>query len=230
MPATEAGPYGTCDVVESGSAAEPHFAVKVPGIVGPKGDNARIQEALDFDNSVPPQDGQGIVYDATKEKARWGDLSPYGVGMISLPENQFTAGSYSGRQVIATLPAPGQPVAWYPDVSGIVRWSRPLLSTAQVQIEVRWEFDGVNSPETGNLCGLAAYDPSILDAEVVAAIDAHFSDATDVGRAVGPDSAAGRVPADQAITMTVQAVKSGGSGNYQIKQKDAQLVCRIYPV
>lgn len=221
------------EVEEAGTSTNRHYNLKIPvdEITGPEGPPTNIGEAPDVDVSTPPLDGQGLVWDEGDERWKPGDLSPMATKMISIPRANFIAGTYSAsRQEIASLSIAAQPNAWYPDVTGHIRWKRALLSFAQVECEVRIENSGVGSPSTAALCGLGPYDPSTLDATTVSNVLPHFSDVGDPTRAVDPESSTARIPAGQATTLYVILHKIGGTGSYEFAQDTAEILLRLQPV
>ncbi|MGV0793012.1 phage tail protein [Mycolicibacterium sp. XJ1819] len=227
-------PYGEAEVVESGTSDSPHFHLLVPGLRGPEGPSTNIRGAPDYDDTDPPLDGQGVVWDETLEKFRPGDLSPFAAKMYTIPHANFIDYSgTAGRQLIASLDIEAQDVAWYPDVMGHVRIQRNFLSSAQVEVEIRIGDTGVGTGETAPLCGLGPYDPSwaLLDSFNIAHIKPHFSDVGNPVRAIAPDSADGRVPAGQAKTIYVFLHKLGGTGTYTFAANEAnQLRVNLLPV
>lgn len=223
-------PYGEIEVVRAGPDETPSFHLKVPGLRGPQGPSTTIRLAPDYDNSVPPLDGQGPVWNEIKGKWEPGDLSKMATKLYSIPRSAFLPDTYSStRQEVATLEIEGQPNAWYPDVSGHVRWKRGLLSFAQVEVEIRIGNQG-SASGSASLCALAPYDPSTLDAETVANILSHWSDTGDPNRSVSPDSAVARIPAGQAVTVWVIMHKIGGTGSYVLTQDTADVTVRLQPV
>lgn len=224
-------PYGEVVVQEGGTDENPTFHLLIPGIEGPQGDNSRISESLDFQGE--PLDGQTILWNATEEQWEPGDATQQTVKYITVPESAFgPAGTFSSaRQVVAATTITGQPEAYTPKVGGHLRWRRGLLSFAQVCVEVRYLPAGsTDAPESGQLCGKALFDPSTLDAETIAHIKDHWSDASDPSRAVGPDSAVGRIPKDQAIDVYVILFRSGGGGSYVYSTPDSHLSLELIPV
>lgn len=208
-------------VNESGDSLNPNFGFVFPtaALRGPVGPSTTIRLAPDYDNSTPPLDGQGVVWDEGLEKFRPGDLSPTAATMVTIPHIDFQEYSGSaGRQLIASRDLDALPYAWYPDVAGSTKITRNFLASCQVEIEVRIGPTGVGTGETAPLCGLGPYDPqwALLDATAVANIRPQFSDITNPGRAVAPDAAAGRVAAGDAMTVYVFTHKIGGSGTYTI--------------
>ena len=224
-------PYGVVNVVPYGTTDSPGFKLEIPGLRGPQGPSTAIRLAPDYDNTVPPAAGQGIVWDDEAEKYKPGDLSPTAATMWTIPHSAFL--EYSGgnpRQLIATIDLPALNYAWYPDVIGHVRWRRLLGSSAQVEIEVRIGDTGVGDGSTAPLCGLAPYDPSTLDAITIAHIMPHFSDEGDPSRAITPDSSVGRVPVGQSKTIYVFTHKIGGLFGYEFTKDTAQLRVNQVPV
>lgn len=233
VPPAVSGPYGAIVVEESGTPEDPHFHLKVPGIPGPQGDNSTIRGSLDYDNSADPLDGQGIIWDQPSGKFKPGDMSPYAAELYTIPQGAFQNGSFSGgEQIIAQQTIEARGTAWYPDVMGHVRWRRSILSSAQVQIEVRIENESSSPSVPGQapIVGLGPFDPSTLDTTTVSHIAPHFSHEGDPMRAVSPTSAVGRIPANQAVNVYVIARRIGGSGSYIIDSEWSQLALRAYPV
>ncbi|AXH47245.1 minor tail protein [Gordonia phage DelRio] len=229
----ESGGYGEIEVEQSGPDSSPHLHLKIPGLQGPPGDNSTLRGASDYDNTAPPLDGQGIVWDQAANKFRPGDLSPYAATLYTIPQGAFSGGTYSaGEQILASLSVPPSPIAWYPDVMGHVRWRRGAIGSAQVQIEVRIEPDdgSPSVPGSAPIVGLGPYDPSTLDTTTVSHIAPHFSSNADPNRAVSPTSDVGRVPANQAVRIWVVARRIGGSGSYTIDAEWSQVAVRCYPV
>lgn len=234
----ESGPYGQIVVNPSGTPEEPRYHIKFPGIPGPKGDNARILEALDYFGATP-NEGQTILYSANAGGTGIpgfapGDPSPYAMRWMTFPEASFGPGGTfsSPRTVVLSGPVPEQLEAYYPKVDGHLRWKRSgFFNSAQVEVEVRWLPEGsTNSPETGNLIGRALYDPSTLDAETISHIRAHHSDASDPSRSINPDTNVGRVPKNQAIRVYVILYRSGGNGNYVFGTPGAYLSFEMFPI
>lgn len=225
----DSGPYGEIQVQESGTDTNPNYRLLIPGIPGPKGDNSRITECEDVIGT--PLDGQTLVWSDDEDAMTWGDFTPYAAKLTSIPEYAFVPGTFTAtKQVIATQEFGPNDVAWYPDVEGHLRWNRGLLSSAQVEVEVRIENSGVGSPDTAALCGRALFDPNTLDKVNIAHVRPHFSDASDPSRSVSPESSVGRIPAGQATTMYVILRRVGGLGAYVFAQSGAHLLVRQQPV
>ncbi|MCV7358471.1 phage tail protein [Mycolicibacterium fluoranthenivorans] len=226
------------NVTPAGTLVAPWFNIEFPSekLRGPVGPSTILRGAPDYDNTLPPQDGQGIVWSDLLGKFKPGDLSPTAATMVTIPEANFTAyQGNAGRQLLASLDLDPLAYAWYPDVTGHLYWARysPNIlspSSAQVEIEVRIGITGASTGENEPLCGLGRYDPSTLDSLTVSHIHPHFSDTEDPTRAVGPDSGTGRVPAGQAMTLYVFGHKKGGTGSWKFTTPQSQVRLLQFPV
>ncbi|OKH70825.1 hypothetical protein EB72_24840 [Mycobacterium sp. SWH-M1] len=233
VPATSPVTYGSIDVQESGTTAAPNFHIKIPLIPGPEGPASSIELASDYDDSISAHDGDFLRYDEESEK--WGPASPSIVypKMWTIPEgNWIESTSSSGRTLIASLNLPALPFEWYPDVIGHLRIRKTLLSSAQLEIEVRIGDTGVGTGDTAPLCGLSPYDPTfnLFDSIAIAQIGPHFSNESDPMRSVSPDTSVARVLDGQAKTIYVYVHKVGGAGSYEFTKDRAQLRINVMPV
>lgn len=223
----------TITVVESGPSTAKNFHLQVPMelIRGPEGPTTAIRTAPDYDNTYPPLDGQGIVWDEASERYKPGDLSPTAATMHTIPHSAFTdVSSSAGRSLVAQLDLDPLPYAWYPFVMGHLRWKRWFLSTTEIEVEIRIGDTGVGTGETEPLCGLGPYDPATLDAVTISNIMPHFSDTGNPTRSVSPDTSTARVPIGQGKTIYVFLHKSGGFGGYEFTKSTAQLTLLQLPV
>lgn len=232
------GPYGTIEVDPGGTPEEPTYHLKIPGIEGPKGDNARITEALDYFGAVPAY-GETLVWTEAAggtgiDGFVAGAISPFVMRWITFPEASFgPAGTFtSARQVVLSGAVPAQINDYYAVVMGHLTWGRSgLFNSAQVSVEVRWLEEGSTSdPSTGELIAAALYDPSTLDAVTVSNIFPHHSDASNPSKSVSPDSNVGRIPANTAVRVYVILYRFGGSGNYQYAASGSYLSYEMFQV
>jgi hypothetical protein len=227
------GPYGPLDVAVSGTSEEPFLDFGVPLIPGPPGPTATILTASDFDNTVPITDGQVPMWDATAERFKGGDVERGIVGYVTLPESSFgPAGTYSSTwQQIGTIIVAARTTDWYPKIEGHGVWQRSgTMNNAQIEFQVRALPQGsTNSPETGDLCARALFDPSTLDAATVANMIPHFSDTANPSRAVGPSSSVGRIPAGQITVFNILIWKAGGTGSYVYTTPGSHLSLEMIP-
>lgn len=224
------------EVIPGGDAVSPTFRIKFPIIEGPEGPQAKILEASDFVG--PIYDGQALIYDSTLRAGaggmRGGTASPGTCKLFSIPEASFgPADTYGSTwNVIATMIIPGQVEAYYPSIDGHILWKRAgLFNSAQVEVQVRALPQGsTDAPQTGQLVARALYDPSTLDAQTVAHIREHWSDTGDPSRAINPDSAVGRIPAEQDMVYYVLLYRKGGSGGVAYSVAGSHLTVKLYPV
>lgn len=226
--------YGEIEVIETGTSTAPNFHIKIPGVVGPEGPAAAIGSASDFDDG-DAEVGK-LVGVVSEDPVTYGLISPSILHskMWTIPESNFIAHTGSeGRFLIASLNIPAQEYEWYPDVVGHVRVRRSgLLSTAQIEVEVRIGDTGAGTGESEPLCGLAPYDPTtiLFDSVTIAHILPHFSDTGDPIRSISPDTSVARVPDGQAKTIYVYIHKVGGTGSYEFTKPGAQLRVNVRPV
>ena len=225
--------YGPIDVEESGTQAAPHFKILVPAVPGPEGPAGAIEAAADYDDEgEPSQVGDWLV---KINEDKWGPARPSATTpqLWTIPEAGFIAHSGSeGRFLIASHDIPARDVDHYIDANGAVRMKRSLLSTAQLEIEVRLGPTGGGTGETEPLIGFAGNDPALLsiDQEYIMNIHPHYSDPAAQLRSISPDTAVGRVLAGQAVTAYVFIRKAGGSGGYVFATPTAQLRLISFPV
>lgn len=232
--APDEGPVGTIEVQESGTSMAPHYHLLIPGTPGPEGPAAAIEEATDYDDDgTPAEEGDMLI---KKADGKWGPGTPtlFTPRKYTIPHNSFIA--HQGNEprfLIASKNLPAQDNDWYPDVVGHVKMKRGnILSSVQVEIEVRIGLTGASTGEGEPLCGLAPYDPSValLDSATIAHILPHFSDSGDPDRSTDPDTSAGRCGAGDAYTVYVFVHKIGGSGSWEfVKDYNAQLRINVEP-
>lgn len=237
------GPYGAIEVEPAGTPEEPSYHIRFPGIVGPKGDNARIGEALDVFGMSGIQEGQALLWSATaggpvNPGFAPGDPSPFAMRWITFPESAFgPGGTFSAAQTIILAGAiPAQLEAYYPYIEGHLQWQRSTflgfeISTAEVEVHVRILPDpSTSDPTAGDLHARALHDPATLDAATIAHFRPHHSDLSNPSRAVSPTSNVGRIPANQAVRVYALLVKTGGSGSYVYSVGGSYLSYAMYPV
>lgn len=232
--APEGGPYGPIDVSVSGTAEAPFLDFSVPLIVGPTGPSGTILGASDYDNSVAIEDGQSPIWSSTESKFKPGSAAINVTEIITIPESSFgPAGTYSSTwQVISTVIVPAKDSDYVPMITGHALWQRSgLFNNAQVEVQVRALPQGsADSPETGDLCAKALYDPGVLDTAALSHIREQFSDASNPSRAVAPDSDVGRIPAGTAMVYNVLLARTGGSGSYVYTTGGSTLTLKLFAV
>lgn len=241
--APQQGPYGVITVEPGGTPEQPTFHLRIPGIQGPQGQNSRIGESDDVFHMGDILEGQALLWSNNAGGQGIagfapGDPSPFAMKWITFPEHSFgPGGTFSEAQKLVLAGSiPAQPVAYYPYIEGHLLWQRATflgieISTAQLEVHVRWLPDPSNSdPTSGNLIGRALYDPSTLDAATVSHFRPHHSDATNTSRSISPTSNVGRIPANQAVRVYVILVKIGGNGSYVYNPGGSYMSYAMYPV
>lgn len=240
--APTSGPYGTIEVDPGGTPDQPTYHLKIPGIPGPQGQNARIGEASDVYNMQNILEGQGLLWSLNAGGQGIagfapGDTSPYIMKWITFPEAAFgPGGTYSASQVVLSGAIPAQVDPYYPLVQGHLIWQRATflgieISTAQIEVHIRWLPDPSNDdPTTGQLIGRALYNPSTLDAATVAIIQPHHSDTSNPSASISPTSNVGRIPAGQAVRVYAILALVGGFGSYVYAPAQSYLSYEMFPV
>jgi hypothetical protein len=225
--------YGPIDVVETGTSLAPNFHFPIPGIPGPEGPASAIRLASDYDDTDPPDSGDGLIWDDAIEKWKPGRPTLYVPKKYTIPHTSFI--NYTGsapRQLIASKNIAAQDSDWYPEVIGHLTLSQSaILSSVNYEVEVRCGITGGSTGESEPLCGLGPYDPTwaLLDAASVVTIIPHFSSTAFPGRSLAPDSDEGRCLAGDAMTIYVFLHRVGGSGTIVFNQAGAQLRINVDP-
>lgn len=223
--------YGEIDVDESGTSTAPHFHFKIPGIPGPEGPASAIELASDYDDSESAEPGDMLVF-GDNDKWKPGKPTIALPRKYTIPESSFiNVSGGTTRALIATLNLPAMDFDWYPDVLGHVKISRPLYSSAAVQVEVRIGITGASTGENEPICGLAPNDPTwaLFDSAVVATITPHFSSSAEPGRSLSVDSEEGRAYAGDPMTIYVYLRNTSGVGGYSFNRTGAQLRVDVVP-
>lgn len=208
----------------SGTALNPTWLMKLKAPRGPKGDNARIREAQDYDNSTPPAAGQVIGWSGTKfYPVDANQLSPR---FYTIPESAFT--NFTGlatRQTIGTFQIPPMPFDYVPIVfghfkaTGIELDSDPFIIGSEVR---------VGDPTSGALVGRGFGNVSSWST-----IIPHASWPGSPSTAITPDGSVGVVPAysvGAASTLYAGLVNDGVAGFYSFQKANAQLSVLCLPV
>lgn len=217
-------PNAVTEIIVSGTATEPgwHMKLKVPP--GPKGDNATIQDATDYDDSMPPEIGEAIVWNGTLYQPQ--PIGNIGVKFYTMPESQFT--NFTGittRQNVGQWLIPPQEWDWVPFVighmkaRGIEADSDPLTLGFEVLL---------GDPTSGTLVargfGNRAEETTLLP---------HFSRPGSPSDAITPNNQVAVVEAGAtgaASTLFVNLFNDGITGVYSFNKKNAQMALLAIPV
>ncbi|CQD07314.1 bacteriophage minor tail subunit [Mycolicibacterium conceptionense] len=208
----------------SGTAANPGWLLKLKAPRGPRGLNATIRDATDYDDTSAPEIGEAIVWNGTNFQAQSiGNIMPR---FFTVPEANFT--SFTGmttRQQIASFVIPPQEFNWVPMVQGHIRAvgaeadSDPLILGCEVR---------VGHPTTGQLIGRGFGNSSTWTTIVP-----HVSMPSAQSDAITPTNGMAVVPAyatGQAATVYVNLFNDGIGGVYIFNKKNAQISVLCIPV
>lgn len=208
----------------TGTALNPGWLLKLKAPRGPRGLNATIRDATDFDNTNPPNIGEAIVWNGQKfEALPRGDIMPR---FYTMPEANFT--SFTGltsRQPIGSIVIPPQEFDWVPYVQGHLRAvgveadSDPLILGCEVRL---------GHPTTGQLVARGFGNSSTWTTLVP-----HASMPGSPNTAITPDNNVAVVQAGatgQDTTLYVSLFNDGITGVYIFNKKNAQLSVLCIPV
>lgn len=208
----------------SGTAANPGWLLKLKAPRGPKGDNATIRDATDYDDTEPPEIGEAIVWNGTNFQAQpIGNIMPR---FFSVPQANFT--NFTGittRQQIASFSVPPMEFDWVPYVTGHLRAvgveadSDPLILGCEVRL---------GHPSSGVLVARGFGNSSTWTTIVP-----HFSTNSAPNDAITPDNGVAVVPANStgtASTLYVNLFNDGIAGVYNFNRNGAQLSVLCIPV
>ena len=212
------------EIVVSGTTANPTWLLKLKSPRGPKGDNATIRDATDYDDSTPPAAGQVIAWNGT-------DYAPADSNLLvprfyTVPQAAFS--NFTGmatRQTIGTFLLPPMPFDYVPIVWGHLRAvgaeidSDPFIIGSEVRIG-----DG----SAGELVGRGFGNVSTWTTIVP-----HASMPTAPTDSITPDNGVGVIPAyatGSASTLFINLYNDGLAGVYTFNKNNAQLSVLCLPV
>lgn len=209
---------------QSGTSLNPVVHVKVDPPAGPPGPAAAITLASDYDNTLPPTNGQVVTWNDENQKWEPSDFAAKHPRLYSVPQQAFT--NYSGitqRQTILSWQIEAQDYDWVPYVTGHLKAfgvetdSDPLT----IGVEVR-----LNDPISGTLIGRGFGNSSNWTT-----IFPHYSESGDPSSAVSPDNGVAQVNAGQTATICVNLYNDGFLGGlYHFnKSNGAQLAVLTVP-
>lgn len=216
---------GTGTTIEqSGTSLNPVLHMKIDSPAGPPGPASAITLAADYDNTLPPANGQVPTWNDTKEKWEPSDFAAKHPRLYSVPQSAFT--NYTGitqRHTILSWTLEPQDYDYVPYVTGHLK-AFGIESDADpltIGVEVR-----LNDPISGTLIGRGFGNSSNWTT-----ISPHFSEAGDPSSAVSPDNGVAQVNAGQAATINVNLYNDGFLGGAYVfnKANGAQLVVQTIP-
>ena len=201
-------PDDTSTVEQSGTSLNPHLNFKIAAPQGPAGPAAAIQLAEDYDNTLPPENGQVVTWNDTKDKWEPSDFAAKHPRFYSVPEAAFT--DFTGmtqRHTILSFTLEPQDYDYVPYVQGHIHAYGVELFDSDPQTigcEVR-----IGDPVAGQL--VARSHGTIANWTTVTP---HFSSPGSPTTAVAPDNGVATVPAGQEAKIHVNLVNDGLLGAY----------------
>ena len=212
------------EIETTGTAANPTWRLKLKAPRGPKGDNATIRDATDYDDSQPPAAGQVIAWNGVDYAPA--DANQLAPRFYTVPEANWTNFTGMGtRQTIGTFEIPPMPFDYVPIVFGHFKATGIELDADPFIIgsEVR-----VGHATSGALVGRGFGNVSAWST-----IIPHASWPGSPNTAITPDNGVGVVPGystGAASTLYVSLVNDGLAGFYQFNKANAQLAVMLLPV
>lgn len=216
----------TSEITVSGTAANPgwHLAIAAPR--GPKGENATIRDASDYDDLYEPTTGQVLTWMGTKYGPR--DPNPYATRMYTIPEGAFqgTPITIGSKIIISSHEMALQPQDFNLWVTGHMRARGIDLDFDPFQITAEVRVAPANTdPKSGVLVARG-----FGNASGVMTFQPHASTPGSPGDAISPDDGAyGRFAAATSYTMAV-ILTTGVLGVFTFEPRDAQLAYQVIPV
>lgn len=209
-------PGETSTVQKSGTSLNPQLHFRIAAPAGPEGPASAITLASDYDNTLPPENGQVPTWNEEKELWEPSDFASKHPRIYSVPEQAFTNFTgFTQRHTILSYVLEAQDYAYVPWVSGHIKAfgvefdSDPLA----IGVEVR-----LGDPQSGQLIG-RGFGNSALWSTIVP----HFSTPGDPTAAVSPDNGIAEVAAGQTATISVNLFNDGLLGAYIYNRAGSQL-------
>jgi hypothetical protein len=216
-------PDDTSSVEQSGTSANPHLNFKIAAPQGPVGPASAIQLAQDYDNTLPPEDGQVVTWNDKKDKWVPSDFASKHPRFYSVPEAAFT--DFTGmtqRHTILSFTLEPQDYDYVPYIQGHIHAYGVELFDSDPQTigcEVR-----IGDPVAGQL--VARSHGTIANWTTVTP---HFSSPGSPTTAVAPDNGVATVPAGPSAEIHVNLVNDGLLGAYSFNKTGAQLTILVFP-
>jgi hypothetical protein len=216
-------PEDESTVEQSGTSLNPLLNFKIAAPRGPAGPAAAIQLAEDYDNTLPPTNGQVVTWNDGKDKWEPSNFPTRQPTLYSVPEAAFT--DFTGmtqRHSILSFTVPPQDYDWVPYVNGHIKaFGVELFDSDPMTIgcEVR-----VGDPTSGVLVarsfGTVAHWTTITP---------HYSNNDDTTAAVAPGNGVAEIQAGQPATFHVNLVNDGLLGTYSYNKTGSQLTIVCFP-
>ncbi|MBF9326001.1 hypothetical protein [Mycobacteroides chelonae] len=215
-------------ITVSGTANNPgwHFEIAAPQ--GPKGDNATIADAIDFDDTLPPTGGQVVTWDSQIGKFILRDPNPFATRMYTMPEAAFQSVPLAvGTKVpIGSREIPEQTQDYNLWIQGHLRTNGVDLDFDPFQIGCEVRISEPNTDPKGGILVARGFGNS----SQMLHISPHASTPQTPSDAISPDGVYGRFPQGQKRILTVFLYTDGLFGIYNFQPRDAQLAIQVIPV
>lgn len=222
-------------VTQSGTSLNPvlHFEIAAPQ--GPQGPASAILLASDYDDTLPPEDGQTLTWfadpveidpdDAHLNGGVWraSDFAAKHPRLYSVPQAAFS--NFTGlaqRHTILSYTLEPQDYDYVPLVFGHIKAFGIELDAdpLTIGVEVR-----LGDPITGQLIGRGFGNIASWSY-----IFPHYSSSGDPTTAVSPDNGVAQVNAGQSTTINVNLYNDGLLGAYIYNKSGSQLTIQTFPV
>lgn len=220
--AERVAPGAGTSVVQSGTSLNPvlHFILDPPA--GPEGPASAIVLASDYDDTLPPENGQVLTWFEDDELWKPSDFAAKHPRLYSVPESAFT--SFTGlaqRQTILSYTLEAQDYDYVPNVSGHIKAFGIELDAdpLTIGVEVR-----LGDPTAGQLIGRGFGNIASWTTIVP-----HFSTSGDPTTAVSPDNGVAQVNAGQTAVISVNLYNDGLLGAYIYNKTGSQLIIETIP-
>lgn len=215
-------------IVQSGTSLNPLVHLIVDPPAGPEGPASAILLAADYDDTLPPEDGQTLTWIADEEATyggRWTatDFASKHPRVYSVPEQAFT--NFTGlaqRQTILSWTLEAQDYDHIPLVVGghIKAFGLELdEDPLAIGVEVR-----LNDPISGQLIGRGFGNSALWST-----MSPHFSTPGDPTAAIAPDNGVATVNAGETCLICVNLYNDGLLGAYIFQKAGAQLTILTVP-
>lgn len=210
-------------ITVTGDDFHPTWTLYLKAPRGPMGPSTNITNASDYDDSVPPELGDALVWNGTKwAPLAQGTISPR---FYTMPENAFVSASgLTTKLPIGSFPLPPLDFPWVPYVHGKVKAigvefdKDPLTIGCEVRLGHQVSGQTV-ARGFGNIAQWANISP-------------HVSIGSAISDAIAPGNGVGVVPANHtgnAGTLYINLFNDGVAGLYAYNRAGSQLSILAVP-
>lgn len=211
-------------VEQTGTSYNPSVLLHIKAPRGPRGYNATLRDATDYDDTVEPEIGQVMMWDGINWKPAWvGDITPK---FFTIPQNAFSNfEGFATRAPIGSFAVPPLSFPWKPMVWGKIKAfgleldSDPLIIGSEVRL---------GNQTTGQLVARGFGNSSNW-----AHLSPHTSMNSDPSTAITPDNGTALVPANHtgtAGTLYFNLYNDGLTGVYIFNKANAQMALLAVPI